>query len=160
MNFFEKLSTITNSGKAMIETFIALSLFIFVSFGVITLLKLIAGLLAFIVILEVVRMIIDFVLDGKKIMKITLIIDGFIVFFLRDVVLIFSEEKYPLPEKQEKIIMLFLMILSFFLFRYLSVKYSPNESLQKNNEIESNNVIESHSKDDVIEVERKKESDM
>lgn len=139
MNFLEKISTITNNGKAMIETFIALSLFLLVALEFISLLKLIAGLLAFIVILEVIRMITDFILDGKKIMKITLIIDGFIVFFLRDVVLIFSEEKYPLPEKQEKIIMLFFMILSFFLFRYLSVKYSPNES-EQNKEIITNDI--------------------
>jgi uncharacterized membrane protein (DUF373 family) len=115
-----------NNTKAMIELSIAGGLFILVMSEFIPFLKLVTSLLALIVIIELVRMISDFVLDGKKSMKLTLVIDGFIVFLLRDVVLVFSDEKYTMYTKEVKITMLLLMVFSFFLFRYMSSKYSPN----------------------------------
>jgi uncharacterized membrane protein (DUF373 family) len=115
-----------NNTKAMIELSIAGVLFILVMSEFIPFLKLVTSLLALIVIIELVRMISDFVLDGKKSMKLTLVIDGFIVFLLRDVVLVFSDEKYTIDTKEVKITMLLLMLFSFFLFRYMSSKYSPN----------------------------------
>jgi len=87
----------------------------------------IVSLLSFIVLLEVVRMVTSYVLGEEPIMKLRFIIDGFIVFFLRDIVLIFSEPKYELSEKEDKLIVAIFIIFALFVFRAMSLAFSPND---------------------------------
>jgi len=117
-----------NRRKAGIEIILAAFLFLFVLFDYISLFKLVSALLAFIVLLEVVRMISDFILDGKKIIRIRLLIDGFIIFFIRDIVLVFSEEKYSIGEKEEKILLIVSLVFVFFIFRILSIAFPPKKN--------------------------------
>lgn len=84
-------------------------------------------MLSFIVILEVTRMVIDFILDEKHVIRMRLVIDGFILFLLRDVILVISNEKYTTIEIQNKLFILIPVIFMFFIFRYFSIKYSPND---------------------------------
>jgi uncharacterized membrane protein (DUF373 family) len=95
--------------------------------GKISLFKIIATVLGFVVIWEVVRMITTYALENEKVMKLRIVIDGFIVFFLRDLVLIFSEEKYSLSDKEDKLILVFMILSMLFIFRILSLYFSPND---------------------------------
>jgi uncharacterized membrane protein (DUF373 family) len=127
LNFFDKFSKVNQSTKIFIELSVAGMLFFLVLFKFISLFKLIATLLAFIVLLEVVRMISTYAFESPQVMKLRYIIDGFIVFFIRDIVLIFSDEKYTMPEKEEKLFIVVLLVMVFFIFRILALKYSPSE---------------------------------
>ena len=113
--------------KVLIEVAIAIMIFIPMVLGTFTLFKIIAFMLSFIVILEVTRMVVDFVLDEKHVIRMRLVIDGFILFLLRDVILVVSDEKYTQLEIQNKLLILVPVIFMFFIFRYFSIKYSPND---------------------------------
>lgn len=127
MKIFEKFSNLNQKTKIFFELTVATGLFLLVLTDMISLFSLIATLLAFIVLLEVVRMISTYAFESPKVMKIRFIIDGFIIFFIRDIVLIFSDEKYTMAEKEEKLFVVVLLVFSFFIFRILALKYSPNE---------------------------------
>jgi len=73
-----------------------------------------------------IRMVIDFVADKSHVLKIRLVIDAFIIFLLRDVVLVISDEKYSTNIVQEKLLILIPTIFIFFIFRLMALKYSPN----------------------------------
>ncbi len=76
-------------------------------------------LLEFIVILEVVKMISDFIEKNK--LSLRFIIDVFIVFLIRDVVILITQSHM----NHKKILFLVLIIFIFFLFRLLAIIYSP-----------------------------------
>lgn len=77
-------------------------------------------MLELIVVIEVVRMIADFI--EKKRVQLRFVIDIFIVFLIRDVVIHVTQ-----PEvKQEKILFLLLVIFIFFIFRILTLIFSPS----------------------------------
>jgi uncharacterized membrane protein (DUF373 family) len=76
-------------------------------------------MLEFIVIIEVVKMISDFVVKRK--LRLRYVIDVFIVFLIRDVVILVTN-----PKKEfEEILFLLFVILVFFVFRVMAVKFSP-----------------------------------
>ncbi len=79
------------------------------------------ALLEFIIILELVRMIIDFLFSDDNRIKLRLMIDSTIVFFIRDIMLIVND-KFDLY----KIISILGIILMLFIFRIISMKYSPS----------------------------------
>lgn len=82
--------------------------------------KAIILMLEFIVIIEVVKMISDFVVKRK--LRLRYVIDVFIVFLIRDVVILVTN-----PKKEfEEILFLLLVILIFFIFRVMAVKFSPS----------------------------------
>lgn len=77
-------------------------------------------MLEFIVILEVVRMIMDFI-KNKRI-QLRLVIDLFIVFLTRDVIIQVTQPQI----NQDKILFLLLVIFIFFIFRLLTLFFSPS----------------------------------
>lgn len=81
--------------------------------------KAIILMLEFIVIIEVVKMISEFI--EKKRLRLRYILDVFIIFLIREVVILSALPKKP----YEDILFLLLIIFIFFIFRILSVQYSP-----------------------------------
>jgi uncharacterized membrane protein (DUF373 family) len=81
--------------------------------------KAIILMLEFIVIIEVVKMISDFVVKRK--LRLRYVIDVFIVFLIRDVVILVTDHK----KEFEEILFLLFVILVFFVFRVMAVKFSP-----------------------------------
>jgi len=81
--------------------------------------KAIILMLEFIVIIEVVKMISDFIVKRK--LRLRYVIDVFIIFLIRDVVILVTN-----PKKEfEAILFLLFVILVFFVFRVMAVKFSP-----------------------------------
>jgi len=81
--------------------------------------KAIILMLEFIVIIEVVKMISDFVVKRK--LRLRYVIDVFIIFLIRDVVILVTNPK----KEYEAILFLLFVILVFFVFRVMAVKFSP-----------------------------------
>jgi len=82
--------------------------------------KAIIVLLEFIVVLEVVKMIADFI--EKRKLRLRFIIDVFIIFLIRDVIIKITEPSY----KEHEIFFLLFVIFIFFIFRILALVYSPS----------------------------------
>ena len=98
---------------------VSIAIFLAVLLSKIEFFKVVILLLEFIVILEVVKMVADFI-KGQK-LRLRFIIDMFIIFLIRDVVILSSH-----PEKKhEDILFLLLVIFIFFIFRVLALYYSP-----------------------------------
>lgn len=83
--------------------------------------KLAVVLLEFIIILELVRMLIEFLFSDENHIKLRFMIDSTIVFFIRDIMLIVND-KFDIT----KIVSLLGVIGILFVFRILSMKYSPS----------------------------------
>jgi len=83
--------------------------------------KLIVLMLEFIIVLEVVKMTTEFITKGK--IRLRHIIDGFIIFIIRDIVVYLSCE----TKDKEAILFLSFMVLIFFVFRILSITISPSK---------------------------------
>jgi len=81
--------------------------------------KAIMLMLEFIVVIEVVKMVAEFI--EKKRLRLRYILDVFIIFLTRDVIILTTYPQKP----YEDILFLLFVILTFFLFRVLSVLYSP-----------------------------------
>ncbi len=81
--------------------------------------KAIILMLELIVIIEVVKMVSDFV--KKRKLHLRYVIDVFIVFLIRDVVILVTNPK------KEFVLILFLLflILVFFIFRVIAIMFSP-----------------------------------
>ena len=82
--------------------------------------KAIILLLEFIVILEVVKMISDFIEKNK--LSLRFIIDIFIIFLIRDIIILVTQPNVD----YYKIVFIIFIIFTFFVFRYLAVKHSPS----------------------------------
>lgn len=79
-------------------------------------------MLEFIVIMEVVKMISDFI--KKETLRLRFVIDIFIIFLIREVIILSANKQ----KEYFDIIFLLFVISVFFLFRILALKYSPSES--------------------------------
>ncbi len=112
--------------KDQYQFIIGFIIFIGIVLGDVEFYKAVIVLLEFIVILEIVKMIGDFLEKNK--LSLRFILDVFIVFLTRDILILVTK---PHMDKQ-KIVFLILVIFVFFIFRYLSVKYSPT-LFKKNN---------------------------
>lgn len=87
--------------------------------------KAIILMLEFIVIIEVVKMISEFI--KKRRLRMRYVIDVFIIFLTRDVIILTTH-----PNRDHKeILFLLLVIFVFFLFRILAVLFSPALSKKK-----------------------------
>lgn len=86
-------------------------------------------MLEFVVMIEVVRMIVDFI--ERKRVQLRFVIDIFIIFLTRDVIIQVTQ---PIIN-QERILFLLLVIFIFFIFRLLSLFFSPS-AIPKNNKIQ------------------------
>lgn len=113
--------------QVMVKVVITLFLFITVKdIGAIdSVNQLVIALLEFIIVLEIVRMIFEFVLDDEHRIKLRLMIDSTIVFFIRDVMLI-ANDKFD----ETKIFSLMLVIAILFLFRFVAMRYTPSRYLR------------------------------
>ncbi|WP_415397942.1 phosphate-starvation-inducible PsiE family protein [Sulfurimonas sp. CS5] len=109
--------------QVFIKFFITLILFYGVKdfSSVDTFSKLAVALLEFIIILELVRMLIEFLFSDENRIKLRLMVDSSIVFFMRDVLLIVND-KFDII----KILSLLLVIFILFIFRIITMKYSPS----------------------------------
>lgn len=76
-------------------------------------------MLEFIVIMEVVKMISDFI--KKETLRLRYVIDIFIIFLIREVVILSANKNRDYFD----IIFLLFVIFVFFVFRILSIKFSP-----------------------------------
>jgi len=83
--------------------------------------KLVVALLEFIIILELVRMLIEFLFSDENHIKLRLMIDSTIVFFIRDILLIVND-RFDIF----KIMLLLAVIFILFIFRIITMKYSPS----------------------------------
>jgi uncharacterized membrane protein (DUF373 family) len=87
--------------------------------------KAIILLLEFIVIIEVVKMVAEFI--EKKRLRLRYVLDVFIIFLTRDVIILTALPKKP----YEDILFLLFVIFIFFIFRILAVQYSPTRLKKK-----------------------------
>lgn len=83
--------------------------------------SLVVALLEFIIILELVRMLIDFLFSSENRINLRLMIDSTIVFFIRDILLIVNA-KFDTT----KILSMLAIIFILFIFRIITMKYSPS----------------------------------
>lgn len=90
--------------------------------------KVIILLLEFIVIVEVVKMISEFISNKK--LQLRYVIDVFIIFLTREVIILSSHRIKDYTD----IVFLLFVISVFFMFRLLTLKYSPARFLQKDEE--------------------------
>jgi uncharacterized membrane protein (DUF373 family) len=81
---------------------------------------LVVALLEFIIILELVRMLIEFLFGDENRLKMRLMLDSTIIFFIRDIMLI-ANDKFDMI----KITSILGIIAILFILRVLSMKYSP-----------------------------------
>ncbi|MGB5965905.1 MAG: hypothetical protein WBF77_00325 [Sulfurimonadaceae bacterium] len=107
-----------------IKFFITLALFVAVkdigsidTFG-----KLAVALLEFIIILELIRMLVEFLFSDDNRIKLRLMIDSTIVFFIRDIMLIVND-KFDLT----KIASILGVVAVLFIFRIITMKYTPSD---------------------------------
>ena len=87
--------------------------------------QLIILMLEFIVILEVIKMIDEFI--RKKKIRLRYAIDSFIVFIIRDIIIFITHDE----KDKETILFLALIVFIFFIFRVLTIIASPSLFLKK-----------------------------
>ncbi|MGB6328116.1 MAG: phosphate-starvation-inducible PsiE family protein [Halarcobacter sp.] len=115
-NAITKIKTYFNSN---FEVLAATIIFIGIMITAIDFYKAIILMLEFIVIMEVVKMISDFVKKQK--LRLRFVIDIFIIFLIRDVIILSTN----LHKDYFDIIFLLIVISIFFIFRILAIKFSP-----------------------------------
>lgn len=117
-----------DKAPVFIKFFVTLALFIAVKdFGAVdSFAKLAVALLEFIIILELVRMLIEFLFSDDNRIKLRLMIDSTIVFFIRDIMLIVNDKFDGV-----KIVSVLGIIAVLFLFRIVAMKYSPSYMEEK-----------------------------
>lgn len=101
------------------EMLIAGAVFVFILLIDLAFYKAIILMLEFIVIMEVVKMISDFIKKEK--LRLRFVIDIFIIFLIRDVIILASHKEKDYFD----ICFLLVVIFIFFIFRILAIKFSP-----------------------------------
>ncbi len=104
---------------------IAILIFLVIVITKIEFFKAVILLLEFIVIVEVVKMVSDFI-ENKKV-RLRFVIDMFIVFLIRDVVILTS---HP-DKKYNDILFMLFVIFVFFIFRIFALYYSPTAIVKR-----------------------------
>lgn len=84
--------------------------------------QLAVALLEFIIILELVRMLLEFMFSDENRIRMRIMIDSTIVFFIRDIMLIVNDKF-----NTEKIFTILGIIAVLILFRIIVMKYSPSK---------------------------------
>jgi len=105
--------------RSNFELLIAAGLFVSVLVLQLEFHKTIILMLEFVVIMEVMKMISDFIKKEK--LRLRFIIDIFIIFLIRDVIIQSSYAK----KNYDDILFLLFVIFVFFIFRILTIKFSP-----------------------------------
>lgn len=117
--------------KVAIEITATTLIFSFVLFGALGFYTVLANIFGFIAILEGVMMLTSFVMNDKHALRIRYIVDGTIAFFLRDLILVFTEQHLELKEKAIKLGIVLIIIVTLFVIRYMSIKFSPSKEEEK-----------------------------
>lgn len=103
-----------------IEILVALTIFLYVIVFHKDFSDAIILMLEFIVVMEVVNMVFSFIRKEK--LRLRSVIDIFIIFLVRDVIIQTTLEN----QDYFRILFLLFVILIFFIFRILAIKFSPN----------------------------------
>lgn len=119
------IHTIKNYFENNYEFLAASIIFIIILIADLPFQKTIVLMLEFIVIIEVMKMISDFIKKAK--LRLRFVIDIFIIFLIRDVVMSTSK----VEKDYFNILFLLFVILIFFIFRILAIKYSPGKKEEK-----------------------------
>lgn len=113
------LNKIKNYFSTNFEVLAAMFILIIVLIAGIDFYKAIILMLEFIVIMEVVKMISDFI--KKETLRLRYVIDIFIIFLIRDVIILTTNKNRDYFD----ISFLLFVIFIFFIFRILAIKFSP-----------------------------------
>ena len=113
------INKIKNYFSTNFEVLAAIILFIGILVAGIDFYKAIILMLEFIVIMEVVKMISDFI--KKEALRLRYVIDIFIIFLIRDVIILSTNKNRDYFD----ITFLLFVIFIFFIFRILAIKFSP-----------------------------------
>jgi uncharacterized membrane protein (DUF373 family) len=113
------LNKIKNYFSTNFEVLAAMFILIIVLLAGIDFYKAIILMLEFIVIMEVVKMISDFI--KKETLRLRYVIDIFIIFLIRDVIILTTNKNRDYFD----ITFLLFVIFVFFVFRILAIKFSP-----------------------------------
>lgn len=101
------------------EVLIASVIFVIIILSGVEFYKTIILMLEFIVVMEVVKMVSDFIKKEK--LRLRFVIDIFIIFLIRDVIILASHKN----KEYFDIVFLLFVIFIFFIFRIFSIKFSP-----------------------------------
>jgi len=112
------------------EVLIATILFVAIILSGLEFYKAIILMLEFIVVMEVVKMVSDFIKKEK--LRLRFVIDIFIIFLIRDVIILASHKNKDYID----ISFLLIVIFVFFIFRILAVKFSPGIKIETKEQIE------------------------
>jgi uncharacterized membrane protein (DUF373 family) len=115
----EAINRIKNYFSHNFEVLAAAVVFAFILLAQIQFYKAIILMLEFIVIMEVVKMISDFIKNHK--LRLRFVIDIFIIFLIRDVIILSTD----VHKDYFDISFLLGVIFIFFIFRILAIKFSP-----------------------------------
>ena len=113
------INKIKNYFSTNFEVLAAIILFIGILVAGIDFYKAIILMLEFIVIMEVVKMISDFI--KRETLRLRYVIDIFIIFLIRDVIILTTNKNSDYFD----ITFLLFVIFVFFIFRILAIKFSP-----------------------------------
>lgn len=127
----QALNKIKNYFNSNFEVLAAAVIFIAIFAAGLEFYKAIILMLEFIVVMEVVKMISDFIKKEK--LRLRFVIDIFIIFLIRDVIILTTD----VNKDYFDIAFLLAVIFVFFIFRILAIKFSPGGT--KNKEEELNN---------------------
>ncbi|QKF74293.1 putative membrane protein [Aliarcobacter faecis] len=114
------INKISNYFSSNFEVLIAVVIFFIILIAGHDFYRAIILMLEFIVIMEVVKMISDFI--KKETLRLRYVLDIFIIFLIREVVILSANKNRDYID----IVFLLFVIFVFFLFRILALKYSPN----------------------------------
>lgn len=113
------INKIKNYFSNNFEVLAAMIIFIGIFIAGVEFYKAIILMLEFIVIMEVVKMISDFI--KKETLRLRYVVDIFIIFLIRDVIILTTNKNRDYFD----ITFLLFVILIFFMFRILAIKFSP-----------------------------------
>jgi len=128
----QALNKIKNYFNSNFEVLAATIIFIAIFAVGLEFYKAIILMLEFIVVMEVVKMISDFIKKEK--LRLRFVIDIFIIFLIRDVIILSTD----VNKDYFDIAFLLAVIFVFFIFRILAIKFSPGGD-KKSKEVELNN---------------------
>lgn len=113
------LAKIKSYFRSNYEVLIAFIIFTVIMVAGIKFYQAIILMLEFIVVMEVVKMISDFIKKEK--LRLRFVIDIFIIFLIRDVIILSTDAN----KNYVDITFLLIVIFIFFIFRILAIKFSP-----------------------------------
>lgn len=113
------INKISNYFSSNFEVLVATVIFLVVLFAGHDFYRAIILMLEFIVIMEVVKMISDFI--KKETLRLRYVLDIFIIFLIREVIILSANKNRDYFD----ITFLLFVIFVFFIFRILAIKYSP-----------------------------------